>query len=123
MTAKSLSKRLEVSERTIHRDMEALSTAGVPVVAKRGAGRGWRLLEGYRTNLTGLKESELRALLVSPSEQLLSDLGLTRIAEDARNKLLVALPAVDRDGVKEVRQRIHIDADYLEAVQRKDDCL
>ncbi|MFD1436515.1 helix-turn-helix transcriptional regulator [Kroppenstedtia eburnea] len=109
MTAKSLSERLEVSQRTIHRDMEALSAAGVPVVAERGAGGGWRLLEGYRTNLTGLKESELRALLVSPSDQLLSDLGLNRTAEDARNKLLAALPAMDCDGAKEVRQRIHID--------------
>lgn len=109
MTAKSLSERLEVSERTIHRDMEALSAAGVPVVAERGAGGGWRLLGGYRTNLTGLKESELRALLVSPSEQLLNDLGLSQIAEDARNKLLAALPSADREGAKEVWQRIHID--------------
>lgn len=74
--AKELAEKLEVSERTIYRDMEALSRTGIPVIAERGINGGWSLLEDYRTNLTGLKESEIRALFVPQSTQLLDDLGL-----------------------------------------------
>lgn len=109
MTAKQLAERLEVSERTVYRDMEALSRAGIPVVADRGVGGGWRLMEKYRTNLTGFKEKEIQALFVSPPAHLLDDLGLTRSAEDARNKLLAAIPDTYRHGAKEVWQRIHVD--------------
>src|SRR5213082_4057158 len=76
LTARELARRLEVSERTIHRDMEALSTAGVPVVAERGAGGGWSLLEAYQTNLTGLTEAEIQALFLTGPARLLADLGL-----------------------------------------------
>ncbi|HLJ80474.1 MAG TPA: HTH domain-containing protein, partial [Ktedonobacterales bacterium] len=65
ITAGELARRLEVSERTIHRDMQALGIAGVPVVAERGTGGGWRLLEEYRTNLTGLNEAEIQALFLT----------------------------------------------------------
>ena len=109
MTAKELSERLEVSERTIYRDMEALSRTGIPVLAERGKNGGWSLLEGYRTNLTGLKESEIRTLFVSPSEQLLDDLGLSRTSEDARNKLIASLPPAYRENAKDVWNRIHVD--------------
>ncbi|MFA9457351.1 helix-turn-helix transcriptional regulator [Halalkalibacter sp. AB-rgal2] len=109
LTAKELAERLDVSERTIYRDMDALSGAGIPVVAERGKKGGWSLLEGYQTNLTGLKESEIHALLVSPSKQLLDDLQLTRTSEDARTKLIASLPAVYREGAKEVWNRIYID--------------
>jgi predicted DNA-binding transcriptional regulator YafY len=109
MTAKELSERLEVSERTIYRDMEALSGTGIPVFAERGKNGGWSLLEGYRTNLTGLKESEIRALFVSPSAQLLDDLGLTLTSEEAWNKLIAALPSIYRENAKDVWNRIHID--------------
>src|SRR5438270_143080 len=71
ITARELAKRLEVSERTIHRDMEALSTAGVPVVAERGTGGGWGLLEAYQTNLTGLNEVEIQALFLTRPARLL----------------------------------------------------
>ena len=65
LTAGELARRLEVSERTIQRDMEALSIAGVPVVAERGAGGGWALVEGYRTNLTGLNDAEIQSLFTA----------------------------------------------------------
>src|ERR1044071_688479 len=88
LTARELARRLEVSERTIHRDMEALGAAGVPVVADRGNGGGWGLMENYRTNLTGLNHSEIQALFLTRPAQLLSDLGLHQASEGALIKLL-----------------------------------
>ena len=110
ITARELARRLEVSERTIHRDMEALSVAGVPVVAERGSGGGWQLLEAYRTDLTGLNPSEIQALFLTHSARLLTDLGLNKAAEAALVKLLAALPAVHRRDAEYAHQRIHIDA-------------
>src|SRR5579871_117459 len=109
MTASELARRLEVSERTIHRDMEALSAAGIPVTAQRGAGGGWLLLEGYRTNLTGLTNAEIQALFLTTPARLLADLGLGRASDAASIKLLAALPAVSRRGAEYARQRIHVD--------------
>ncbi|QHZ46204.1 MULTISPECIES: helix-turn-helix transcriptional regulator [Bacillus] len=109
MTAKQLAERLEVSERTIYRDMEALSGTGIPVFAERGKNGGWSLLDDYQTKLTGLKESEIRALFVPLSEQFLDDLGLTRTSEDARNKLIASLPSGYRQNAKDVWNRIYID--------------
>ena len=109
MTAKELARRLEVSERTIHRDMEALSTAGVPVTAERGAGGGWSLIDGYQTNLTGLAGAEVQALFVPGSARLLADLNLGKASESALVKLLAALPEVSRRDAEYVRQRIHVD--------------
>ena len=109
LTGRNLAKRLEVSERTIHRDMEALGMAGVPVSAERGTGGGWSLLEGYRTNLTGLNTAEIQALLLARPAGLLSDLGLQQAAEAALLKLLAALPAVSRSNAEYARQRLHID--------------
>jgi predicted DNA-binding transcriptional regulator YafY len=108
-TAATLARRLEVSERTIYRDMDALSAAGVPVVADRGVGGGWYLLDEYRTNLTGLNEDEIRTLFMANSLQLLGDLGLQRAAEDALTKLLAALPGRQQQSAEAVRQRIHVD--------------
>ncbi len=109
MTAHELAKRLEVSERTIHRDMEALSVAGIPVVAERGTNGGWSLLEEYRTNLTGLNETEVQALFLTRPAQLLADLGLHKAAEAASIKLLATISSVTRRDAEYVRQRIHID--------------
>jgi predicted DNA-binding transcriptional regulator YafY len=109
LTAGQLAARLEVSERTIHRDMEALSAAGVPVYAERGAGGGWALTEGYRTNATGLTEAEVRTLFLASPARLLADLGLDTASEAALIKLLAALPSAHRQGAEDVRQRIHID--------------
>src|SRR5437763_15741389 len=92
LTARELARRLEVSERTIHRDMEALSMAGVPVVAERGTGGGWALVEGYRTNLTGLNGEESQALFANAPSRLLADLNLERASDAAHVKLVSALP-------------------------------
>jgi predicted DNA-binding transcriptional regulator YafY len=110
LTARELSKRLEVSERTIHRDMEALSAAGIPVTAERGSGGGWILLEKYQTTLTGLNEAEIQALFLAKPPRLLADLGLDKASEAALIKLFAALPSTSRDNAEYMRQRIHIDA-------------
>jgi predicted DNA-binding transcriptional regulator YafY len=120
ITARELAKRLEVSERTIHRDMEALGMAGVPVTAERGTHGGWSLLEAYRTNLTGLNEAEVQTLFLSNSTRLLSDLGLRKAADAALIKLLAAIPTVSRQNAEYVRQRIYIDATSWHATEHDD---
>lgn len=109
LTARELAERLEVSERTILRDMDALGSAGVPVTAERGAGGGWSLVDGYRTELTGLHEDEAQALALSIPPRLLSDLKLDRAAEGAILKLLAGLPALLRRRADEARRKIHVD--------------
>ena len=109
MTARELAKRLEVSERTIHRDMEALSVAGIPVFAERGTGGGWELMEEYRTNLTGLNKAEVKALFLVKPARLLADLGMDKASDAALIKLLAAVPSTHRVDAEYARQRIHID--------------
>ena len=109
LTAREFAKRLEVSERTIHRDMEALSAAGFPVFAERGIGGGWMLVEGYKTNLTGLNKDEIQALFLTQPQRLLADLGLDKASDAARLKLSAALPSAHRDNAEHARQRIHVD--------------
>lgn len=109
LTARDLAERLEVSQRTIHRDMEALSAAGFPVFAERGSGGGWMLVEGYKTNLTGLNKDEIQALFLSKPLRLLADLGLDKASDAAMIKLAAALPSAHRDNAEHARQRIHID--------------
>ncbi len=110
VTAQSLAKRLEVSERTIYRDLVALGMAGVPVYAERGPGGGWCLLEDYRTNLSRLTETEVHTLFLSGADGPLQDLGLGKAREDALLKLLAALPSVYRRNAEMARQRVHLDA-------------
>ncbi len=81
MTARALAQRLECSERTILRDMDALSGAGVPVMAERGVGGGWRLIDGYQTKLTGLTAAEIQSLFLARPPKLMADLGLKQAAE------------------------------------------
>jgi predicted DNA-binding transcriptional regulator YafY len=109
MTAGELAHRLEVSERTIHRDMVSLGMAGIPVTAERGARGGWRLLEEYRTNLTGMNVAEIQALFLTRPSRLMADLGMEQASDAALIKLLAALPAISRQGAEDIRQRIHID--------------
>src|SRR6476646_1520605 len=91
LTGRELAKRLEVSERTLHRDMDALSAAGVPIFALRGARGGWQLDEGWRTQVPGLDEAELRALLMA-QPRVIGDARLAAAAESALAKLLASLP-------------------------------
>lgn len=110
LTSRELAARLEVSERTIHRDMDVLSGMGVPIYAQRGAGGGWILSEPYRTDLTGLSGGEIRALFLGTPAHLLADLGLRQAAEAALVKLLASLPSARRRDAEYVRRRIHVDA-------------
>ena len=109
MTAQDLAAELEVSERTIYRDINALSTAGVPVYAERGPGGGVSLVERYRSDLTGLNKDEVQALFMLSIPPALSDLGLDRELKAAMLKLSAALPTTLRGDEQRVRQRIHID--------------
>jgi predicted DNA-binding transcriptional regulator YafY len=109
MSAPALAERLEVSERTVHRDMEALSQAGVPVFAERGRKGGWALLDPYRTDLTGLTESELRSLVIASAPGVLSDLGLGDAADRALIKLLAGLPEARRRAAESARGYLHVD--------------
>jgi predicted DNA-binding transcriptional regulator YafY len=109
LTAADLAGRLEVSRRTVLRDMDALSAAGVPVYAQRGGGGGWSLLDAYRTDLTGLTEVEAQALVAAAPPPVLHDVGLGRAAEAALLKLLAALPARHHAGAAHARQRLYID--------------
>jgi predicted DNA-binding transcriptional regulator YafY len=109
MTACTLAQKLEVSERTIQRDMDALSSAGVPVIAERGAEGGWYLPDKYQVNLNGLNLNEMQTLLLPPPDNLLKDLGLADSAQAAYLKLIAALPAAQRQKAEYIRQRIYID--------------
>lgn len=110
MTASDLSSQLEVSERTIYRDLEALSMAGIPIYSEHGPGGGYRLLDSYRTTLTGLTEAEVRTLLLSGVYAPLADLGLAEALEVALLKLSAALPEAQQRRAERMRQRIHLDA-------------
>ncbi len=110
MTAAELARELEVSERTITRDAQALSEAGVPVYADRGRSGGYRLIGGYRTRLTGLARSEAEALFLSGLPGALREMGLDDAASAARLKVSAALLPSLRDASDTAAQRFHLDA-------------
>jgi predicted DNA-binding transcriptional regulator YafY len=107
-TAGELADALEVSERTVYRDVEALSASGVPVYAERGVYGGIVLAAGYRRALTQFGDDEIRALFISGSNPLV-DLGLGVGRERALEKLAGALSDVQRKAVAKSRGRIHLD--------------
>lgn len=109
LTAPELAEELEVSVRTVYRDVEALSAAGVPVYAEAGRGGGFRLVEGYRTRLTGLSAREAEALLIGGTPGPVGELGLGTVFAAAQAKLLAALPKDVADRAFLVRQRFHLD--------------
>ncbi|SDO27608.1 Predicted DNA-binding transcriptional regulator YafY, contains an HTH and WYL domains [Streptomyces sp. cf386] len=110
MTAAELARELEVSERTVTRDAQALSEAGVPVYADRGRAGGYRLIGGYRTRLTGLGRSEAEALFLSGVPGALREMGLEDAASAARLKVSAALMPSLRDASRTAAQRFHLDA-------------
>lgn len=108
LTERELAERLEVSQRTAHRDMEALCAAGVPLIAHRGAQGGWELEKGWRTRVPGLDDAELRALLMAQAGHL-GDRRLTAAAERALDKLVAALSPAMRMQAESMRERLHVD--------------
>lgn len=122
-SARSLADDCGVSLRTIYRDVEALSGAGIPIYSERGNQGGYRLLDGYRTRLNGISAREAEALFLNGLSGQVADLGLDAVCASARDKLLAALPADVRDGAGRMRLRFYLDAPgWFEAGERPD-CL
>ncbi|MBD1545907.1 helix-turn-helix transcriptional regulator [Roseibium aggregatum] len=128
VTARTLADEFEVSERTIYRDIDSLSEAGIPVYSERGSEGGYRLLDGYRTRLNGLSAQEADALFLTGLPGPAADLGLGAVMAGAKTKLLTALPEGLRRGAEQMQNRFLLDApawfaqaeqpDYLPEVAR-----
>lgn len=108
--AHELAGRLEVSVRTIYRDVEALSASGVPVYAERGRHGGIELLAGFRTDVTGLTADESRALFILAAQGAHAALGLDAALGSALRKVMAALPAPHRPAAEVTSRRILVDA-------------
>ncbi len=108
LTGRELAERLEVSERTVQRDMEALSVAGLPVVALRGSGGGWQLDEVWRAQSPGLDETELRALLM-PRRRVIRNKSLTEAGERAPGHPIAPQPLSPGEYATAIRQRLYVD--------------
>ncbi len=109
LTAQQLADEFEVSVRTIYRDVDALSAAGVPVYADRGPGGGFQLLDGYRTQLTGLAGDEAEAMPLIGMPGTAAALGLGAAAQRAQGKLMVSMSSVQRDRAGRMSARFHVD--------------
>ena len=109
LSAAALARELEVSTRTVLRDIEALSAAGVPVYAERGRHGGFALLPGFRTELTGLNHDEALALLVAGSRRGAQAFGLGSALASAMLKVVDALPESYRDTAAGAAERLLID--------------
>ncbi|MER8185694.1 YafY family protein [Kitasatospora sp. NPDC094015] len=110
MTAAQLAEELEVSVRTVYRDIESLHAAGVPLYGDAGHAGGYRLLAGYRTRLTGLSAGEAEAIFLSGLPGPAGELGLGPALAAAQLKLRAALPPELREQADRLRARFHLDA-------------
>lgn len=108
-SARRLADELEVSERTVYRDIEALSAAGVPVYTERGRNGGCALVSGYRTDVSGLTTDEARALFTFTGNSTLADLGLDGDLRAALRKLLARLPEPQRPDALRARDSVVVD--------------
>lgn len=109
MTAGELASRLEVSARTIQRDLDAISSAGIPVYADRGRAGGWSLSKDYRIRLNGLNPAESASLFIGTTGHVLADLGLAAASTSATTKLLSAIPASARRDAALAQERVLVD--------------
>lgn len=118
MTARDLAQELVVSERTIYRDIVALSVAGVPVYSEPGPGGGYGLLDSFRTNLTGLTQGEVKALFMLSIPDAFADLGASQELKAALLKLSAAIPAAFRHDGARVRQRFYLDSTWWQQTRQ-----
>jgi len=109
MTTAQLAEALEVSDRTILRDMDALSAAGIPVIAERGKSGGWKLIDRFRSSISGLTLDDLKSLFILPSDQLLEQLGIRPGGLEIRRKLAASIPPAVRSSARQYLEKIHID--------------
>ncbi len=109
LTAPALARRLEVSERTIRRDLDALLLSGLPLYSLRGRGGGWALTDGYEVNLSGLTADEAQALFLATGPDVLTGLGIEQGLSSALRKLLAALPKETRSHATKAHRAVHVD--------------
>ncbi|RWZ52233.1 YafY family transcriptional regulator [Halobacillus fulvus] len=109
LTTAQLSKELGVSARTIHRDMESLSSAGIPIYSERGKHGGWKLMDDWKSRLSWLNEDERLSLFLPPPEKVIQDLNMNLSVDDIRHKLLLSMPQSSTQRAKRLWERLYVD--------------